>query len=66
MLSYTKFWRVIFLLKVTAPAQELDTGAELWSCLGDWSQLLRHINAFGIQLSSPRELGEPSAVSPLQ
>lgn len=53
-----------FLLKITAPPQELDTqGIELWSCFGDWSQLLRHVSASGIQLSSPHELGEP--LSPL-
>lgn len=41
-------------------------GNELWSCLGDRSQLFRHSNASEIQLlSGPRELGEASSVSPV-
>lgn len=66
VLSHTEFWRVIFPFKnhSTSPGAG-HTGAELWSCLGGWSQLLRHINASGIQLSSPHELGEPSAVPPV-
>lgn len=56
VLSHTEFWRIIFAYKNHSSSPGAGhTGAELWPCLDDWSQLLRHINmASGIQLCSPQ------------
>lgn len=71
MLSHVKFWRVVFLGRLPFKNHSTSAGAgrkgtELWSCLGDWSQLLiafEASNASEIQmLSGPCELGEASAL----
>lgn len=64
MLSHTEFWRVVFLLKITAPPQEL--GTQGLSC-GHWWLVTTSESHQCIWNAAFQScgLGEPSAVSPL-